>query len=35
MNEPIKVQKAIVRFFNELTVEGYRMPDGSFRIGLT
>lgn len=34
MNEPIKVQKAIVRFFNELTVEGYRMPDGSFRIGL-
>ena len=34
MLEPIKAQRATVRFFDGLVVDGYRMPNGSFRIGL-
>lgn len=34
MNEPIKAQKAIVVFFDSLTIEGYKMPNGDFRVGL-
>jgi|GEM_PF-2362708 len=35
VDEPIKVEVATVRFFDGLEVEGYKMPDGEFRIGLT
>lgn len=34
-SEPIKAERATVRFFDGLTVDGYRMPSGQFRIGLT
>ncbi|AFZ15758.1 hypothetical protein Cri9333_5003 (plasmid) [Crinalium epipsammum PCC 9333] len=34
MEEPIKAERATVEFFDGLTVDGYRMPDGEFRIGL-
>jgi len=30
----IRVERATVVFFDGLTVDGYRMPDGEFRIGL-
>ena len=33
--EPIRAERAIVKFFDGLEVEGYRMPDGEFRIGLS
>ena len=33
-NIPIKAQKQVVRFFDGLEVEGYRMPSGEFRVGL-
>lgn len=33
--EAIRAEKAIVRFFDGLEVEGYRMPNGEFRIGLS
>ena len=29
-----KAERATVIFFDELTVDGYRMPNGEFRIGL-
>ena len=35
VDETIKVEVATVRFFDGLEVEGYKMPDGEFRIGLT
>lgn len=34
-NEPITVEVATVRFFDGLELDGYKMPDGEFRIGLT
>ena len=33
-NEPIRAEKATVRFFDGLEVDGYRMPSGEFRVGL-
>jgi len=33
--EPIRAERQTVTFFNGLTVDGYRMPDGSFRVGVT
>lgn len=35
VDEPIKVEVATVRFFDGLEIDGYKMPDGEFRIGLT
>jgi len=32
--EPIRAERATVTFFDGLTVEGYRMPDGEFRVGV-
>lgn len=32
--EPIKAQREAVRFFDGLEVDGYKMPDGEFRVGL-
>ena len=32
--KPIKAVRATVVFFDGLTVDGYKMPDGEFRIGL-
>ena len=32
--KPIRAIAATVRFFEGLDVDGYRMPDGSFRIGV-
>lgn len=34
MNQSIKALKAVVTFFEGLNVVGYKMPDGSFRVGL-
>jgi len=34
MQEPIRVERATVVFFEGLTVDGYRMPNGEFRVGL-
>ena len=34
MTDIIRAERATVTFFDGLTVEGYRMPDGEFRIGL-
>lgn len=33
--EPIRAERATVEFFDGLTVDGFRMPDGEFRIGVT
>lgn len=33
--EPIRAERAPVTFFDGLTVDGYRMPDGQFRVGIT
>lgn len=33
--ELIKAERATVTFFDELVVDGYRMPSGEFRVGLT
>ncbi len=33
--EPIRAERAIVAFFDGLQVDGYRMPNGEFRVGLT
>jgi hypothetical protein len=33
-SEPIRAERATVRFFDGLEVDGYRMPDGEFRVGL-
>lgn len=35
MEEPIRAEQATVKFFEGLTVDGYRMPNGEFRVGLT
>lgn len=35
MTEPIRAEQAKVTFFNGLEVDGYRMPDGEFRVGVT
>lgn len=31
----IRAERATVTFFNGLTVDGYRMPNGEFRVGIT
>lgn len=33
--EVIKAERQIVPFFEGLAVDGYRMPDGSYRVGIT
>jgi hypothetical protein len=33
--EPIRAERQTVTFFNGLTVDGYRMPNGEFRVGIT
>jgi hypothetical protein len=35
MQEPIRAERATVVFFDGLTVDGYRMPNEEFRIGLS
>ncbi len=32
--EPIRAERATVEFFDGLVVDGYRMPDGEFRVGI-
>ena len=32
--EPIRAERATVVFFEGLEVDGYRMPNGEFRVGL-
>jgi hypothetical protein len=32
--EPIRAERQVVRFFEGLAVDGYRMPNGEFRVGL-
>lgn len=32
--EPIRAERATVTFFEGLTVEGYRMPSGEYRVGI-
>lgn len=32
--EPIKAERATVTFIDGLTVDGYRMPNGEFRVGV-
>ncbi len=32
--EPIRAERQTVTFFNGLTVDGYRMPSGEFRVGI-
>ena len=34
MEDVIKAKRATVIFFGKLMVDGYQMPDGSFRVGL-
>lgn len=34
-SEPIKAERQTVRFFDGLEVDGYRMPNGEFRVGLS
>jgi hypothetical protein len=34
-DEIIRAERATVTFFDGLTVDGYRMPNGEFRIGVT
>ena len=34
MGEAYKAERATVEFFDGLTVDGYRMPSGEFRVGL-
>jgi hypothetical protein len=33
--EPIRVERQSVTFFDGLQVDGYRMPNGEFRVGIT
>jgi hypothetical protein len=33
--EPIRAERQSVTFFDGLEVDGYRMPDGEFRVGIT
>jgi hypothetical protein len=35
MQEPIKAERQTVVFFDGLQVDGYRMPNGEFRVGIT
>jgi hypothetical protein len=35
MEEPIRVERQTVVFFEGLSVDGYRMPSGEFRVGIT
>ena len=35
MSNPIRAERATVRFFEGLAVDGFRMPNGEFRIGIT
>lgn len=35
MNNTIKSDHATVKFFEGLEVDGYRMPNGDFRVGTT
>ena len=35
MEDVIKARRATVVFFGDLIVDGYQMPDGSFRVGLS
>jgi hypothetical protein len=35
IDEPIRAEREIVRFFDGLEVEGYRMPNLEFRVGLS
>jgi len=32
--EPIRAERRLVPFFEGLEVEGYRMPDGEYRVGI-
>ncbi len=32
---PIKAKRAIIQFCDNQTVEGYRMPNGEYRVGLS
>lgn len=34
-NIPVRAEKQSVRFFDGLEIEGYRMPDGEFRVSLS
>lgn len=33
--EPIRAERQTVKFFNGLEVDGYRLPSGEFRVGIT
>lgn len=33
--EPVRVERQAVKFFDGLSVDGYRMPNGEFRVGVT
>ena len=33
--DPIRAERETVKFFDGLEVDGYRMPNGEFRVGLT
>lgn len=35
MEEPTRAEKKTITFFDGLTVDGYRMPNGEFRVGVT
>ena len=35
MTEPIRAEQQTVTFFDGLEVDGYRMPNGEFRVGIT
>ena len=35
MNEVIRAERQTVTFFDGLTVDGYRLPSGEFRVGIT
>jgi hypothetical protein len=34
-DEMIRAERATVKFFDGLSVDGYRMPNGEFRVGIT
>jgi hypothetical protein len=33
--DPIRAERETVKFFDGLSVDGYRMPDGEFRVGVS
>jgi len=33
--EPIRAERQTVTFFDGLQVDGYQMPNGDFRVGIT